>query len=94
MTLQGVELRDLLAALDIDTSGARYFIFSGLDGYDSPLTLKEVEKAQSIYICLSMDGEVLKPQAEGGWGSFMMVIRGSRFAQRWCKYVEAVDIIK
>jgi type II secretory pathway component PulK len=90
--LQGVELQDLLEALAIDTGKARYFIFSGLDGYDSPLTRAEVEKAQSIYICLAMDGEILKTQGEGGWGPFMMVIRGSRFAQRWCKYVEAVDI--
>jgi hypothetical protein len=40
-----------------------------------------------------MDGEILKTQSDGGYGPFMMVIRGSRFAQRWCKYVEAVDVI-
>ena len=94
VTLKGVELRELLAALDIDTSQARYFIFSGLDGYYSPLSRGEVEKAESIYICLAMDGELLKPVDEGGFGPFMMVIRGARFAQRWCKYVEAVDIKK
>jgi len=91
--LQGVQLRDLLASLEIDITDARYIIFSGLDGYDSPLTRAEVEKEQSIYICLAMDDEILKPPNEGGWGPFMMVIRGSRFAQRWCKYVEAVDIL-
>ncbi|MCL2495935.1 MAG: hypothetical protein FWF04_00785 [Clostridiales bacterium] len=94
VTLQGVELRLLLAALDIDIAKARYFIFSGLDGYYSPLTRAEVEKEQSIYICLTMDGEILKTRVEGGFGPFMMVIRGARFSQRWCKYVEAVDIKK
>lgn len=92
VTLQGVELRLLLEALEIDTSEARYFVFSGLDGYYSPLTLAEVEKEEYIYICLAMDGEILKTQSEGGFGPFLMVIRGARFAQRWCKYVEAVDI--
>jgi DMSO/TMAO reductase YedYZ molybdopterin-dependent catalytic subunit len=92
VVLQGVELRELLAALEIDTAQASYFVFSGLDGYYSPLTRAEVEKEQYIYICLAMDGEILQAQNEGGCGPFMMVIRGARFAQRWCKYVEAVDI--
>jgi len=92
VVFQGVELRLLLAALEIDIAEARYFVFSGLDGYDSPLTRAEVEKEQSIYICLSMDGEIMKTHSEGGFGPYTMVIRGARFAQRWCKYVEAVDI--
>ncbi|MCL1975504.1 MAG: molybdopterin-dependent oxidoreductase [Firmicutes bacterium] len=94
VTLQGVELRDLLAALNIDMAYARFYIFSGLDGYYSPLSRGEVEKEQSIYICLAMNGELLKDSSQGGYGPFMMVIRGARFAQRWCKYIEAVDLKK
>ena len=91
--LRGVELRTLLEALDIDASNADHFVVSGLDSYYSPLTRAEVEKEESVYICFSMDGQVLKTRSEGGLGPFLMVIRGSSFAQRWCKYVEAVDII-
>ena len=93
VTLQGVELRLILEAFAVDTKAAKSFVFSGLDGYYSPLTEAEVNREESIYICFSMDGEILKKQSEGGYGPFLMVIRGSRFAQRWCKYVEAVDVI-
>ena len=91
--LKGVELRLLLESLEIDASNAGHYVVSGLDAYYSPLTRAEVEKEDTVYICYSMDGEIMKNQSEGGFGPFLMVIRGERFAQRWCKYVEAVDII-
>ena len=93
-TLRGVELRILIDALDINASGAGQFIVSGLDGYYSALSREEVEREENVYICFSMDGVVLKARSEGGYGPFMLVIRSDNFAQRWCKYVEAVDIKK
>ena len=92
VTLRGIELRLLLEAFGFDLAGASHLVVSGLDGYLSPLNPAEVLSTESIYICYAMDGEILKTQSEGGYGPFMMVIRGSRFAQRWCKYLEAVDI--
>jgi len=92
VTLRGIELRLLLESIDVDLAHASHFVVSGLDAYYSPLSLSEVLE-ELIYICFSMDGELLKSQDEGGYGPFLMVIHGSRFAQRWCKYVEAVDII-
>ena len=91
-TLKGVELRLLLESLDIDMSDAASYIISGMDSYYSQLSREEVEAEGIVYICYSMDDQILKAQSEGGFGPFMMVIRGSYFAQRWCKYVEAVDI--
>ena len=91
-TLKGVELRLLLKALEIDTSNTGNYVVSGLDAYYSPLTREEVEREATVYICYSMDGEILKRQDEGGFVPFLLVIRGERFAQRWCKYVEAVEI--
>ena len=93
VALRGVELRLLIEKLDVDTQDASHFVVSGLDGYRSPLTLDEVRQPEIVYICFSMDGGMLKTQSEGGYGPFMMVIRGAPYAQRWCKYVEAVDII-
>ena len=87
VTLKGVELRSILQALAPKALEAQSFIFLGLDGYYSPLTSAEVYEAEKIYVCFSMDGEIMKSQSEGGYGPFLMVIRGSRFAQRWCKYV-------
>ena len=91
--MHGVELRLLLEALKVDTTRAVRYTVSGMDGYYSPLTREEVENEESVYICYSMDDKILEAQSEGGYGPFMMVIRGSHFAQRWCKYVEAVDVI-
>lgn len=91
--LLGVELRLLFGALGIDTAGASHFVVSGSDSYYSPLTLSEVESKETIYICFSMDGEILKAQSEGGYGPFLMVVRDSLFAQRWCKYVDSIDMI-
>ena len=91
-TLRGVELRLLLDYLGVDTSDAEYYIVTGLDSYYSPLTREEVKKEETVYICFAMDGAILKPQSEGGLGPFLLVIRGEHFAQRWCKYVESVDI--
>ena len=93
ITLRGVELHRLLDSMEIDTSKASHIIVSGLDGYHSPLTRAEVAQDELIYICFTMDGDLLKPQSEGGFGPFLMVIRNSRFAQRWCKYVEAIDVV-
>ena len=92
VTLRGVELRHILEAFAPNAMDAEFFVFMGLDGYYSPLSKDEVEKEESIYVCFSMDGELMKKQSEGGYGPFMMVIRNSRFAQRWCKYVEAVEV--
>ena len=91
--LLGVELRIMLEALDIDISRAKRLIASGLDGYFSPLTREEVEREETVYICYSMDGKILTTKSEGGYGPFMMVIRDTSYAQRWCKYLESVDVV-
>ena len=88
---EGVELRALYAHLGIDISGAALFDVRGLDGYFSPLSAEEVAAEGKIYLCIAMDGEILKEKSAGGWGPFLLVIRGSTFAQRWCKYVEEID---
>ena len=93
VTLRGVELRFLFEAAGIDITGASHFVVSGLDSYYSPLSPGEVNGDGVIYICYMMDGKMLEPQSKGGYGPFLMVIHGERFAQRWCKYVEAIDII-
>jgi hypothetical protein len=92
VSLKGVELRVLLDAFGIDAPPDASFIVSALDGYVSPLTRSEVYKEENAYICYSMDGEILKTWSDGGYGPFMMVLRSELFAQRWCKYVETIDV--
>jgi DMSO/TMAO reductase YedYZ molybdopterin-dependent catalytic subunit len=92
VTLEGVELRSLLDAFGVDATQAAVVVISGFDGYHSPLKPSDIYKTESVYICSAMNGKILKAQSEGGLGPFLMVVRSDRFAQRWCKYVEAVDI--
>ena len=90
---EGVELRLLYDRLGIDVSEAALFDVRGLDGYFSPISPDEVTTEKKIYLCISMDGEILTDKSTGGWGPFLLVIRGSVFAQRWCKYVEEIDAL-
>ena len=88
---EGVELRAVYAWMGVDISEAALFDVRGLDGYFSPLKAEEVMAEGKVYICIGMDGELLTEKSAGGWGPFLLVIRGSVFAQRWCKYVEEID---
>ncbi|MCL1827876.1 MAG: hypothetical protein FWG32_00105 [Oscillospiraceae bacterium] len=89
---KGVELRLILAGLDIDAADAAYIVVTGLDGYVTPLTPEEVYKPENVFMCFETDGEIMKTLGEGGFGPFMLVLPNERFAQRWCKYAETVDI--
>ncbi|MCL1805706.1 MAG: hypothetical protein FWG28_06900 [Clostridiales bacterium] len=88
---EGAELRTIYARMGVDISEAALFDVRGLDGYFSPLKAEEVAAEGVVYVCISMDGELLADKSAGGWGPYLLVIRGSTFAQRWCKYVEEID---
>ena len=92
VTFTGVELKDIFEHFGIDISSAEVFEVRALDGYSSALSLDEVLADGNVYICLLMDGEVLKPKGEGGFGPYMMVINSSQFSQRWCKFVQEIEI--
>ena len=89
--LEGVELWAVYAHFGVDITDVTRFDVRGLDGYFSPLTADEVAAEKHVYICIAMDGEILTDKSAGGWGPFLLVIRDSDFAQRWCKYVEEID---
>ena len=88
---EGVELRRIYEHMGVDVSEATAFHAKGLDGYFSPISAKQVAAEETIYICIAMDGEILTDKSSGGWGPFLLVIRGSRFSQWWCKYLEEID---
>lgn len=92
ITLRGVEVVELCAALGIDIEDAEVFEFKALDSYASAVTIEEVTEENNVYICYEMEGQPLKPKSEGGMGPFLMVIRSSVYSQRWCKYLMEIDI--
>ncbi len=92
VTFTGVELKKIFEHLDIDISSVTVFEVRALDGYSSALSLDEVLADGNVYICLMMSGEALRPKSEGGYGPYMMVINSSQFSQRWCKFVQEIEI--
>ncbi len=92
VTFTGVELKKICESIGLDISGAEVFEVRALDGYSSALSIDEVMSEGNVYICINMNGEVLKTKSEGGFGPYMMVIISSEFSQRWCKFVEEISI--
>ncbi|OQB24013.1 MAG: hypothetical protein BWY11_01457 [Firmicutes bacterium ADurb.Bin182] len=92
VTFKGVELKTICEGLGIDISPAETFEVRALDGYSSALTADEVQSDGNVYICMYMNDEVLKPKSEGGYGPYMMVVKSSMFSQRWCKFVQEIEI--
>ena len=89
---KGVELRFILETYNIDASSANEFLLFGLESSYQPITRDEVEKEENVYVCYSMDGEIMKLQSEGGLGPFVIVVRDELRSQRLLRYVEAIDI--
>ena len=88
----GVELSKLLSYKNIETTGVTAYEFMALDGYASAVTAEEVAMPDNVYIVVKQDGKWLKNKGEGGMGPYLMIIKSSEFSQRWCKFVEAVNL--
>lgn len=92
VTFTGVELKTLASHFGIDIKDASVVEVTALDGYSSALTGDEVREDDNVYICIYRNGEPLKPKSEGGSGPYMMVIKSSQFSNRWCKFVQEINI--
>ncbi|NMB00590.1 MAG: molybdopterin-dependent oxidoreductase [Firmicutes bacterium] len=92
VTFTGVELSKLCERYNIHISPDSVVLVKALDGYASALTGSEVLTEDNVYICIHMNGEALKPKKEGGLGPYLMVIKNVQFSQRWCKFVEEIEV--
>jgi hypothetical protein len=92
VSFTGIELSRLCEKFGIEISNDTNIHVKALDGYASAVTGEEALAEGNVYICIYMNGEVLKPKSEGGFGPYLMVIRSAQYSQRWCKYVEEIVI--
>ncbi|MDR2899242.1 MAG: molybdopterin-dependent oxidoreductase [Clostridiales bacterium] len=92
VTYTGIPLLSLFNGLDIDMTKASKIIVKGSDGYASAITIEEAENIRNVYIAYQLNGEDLKPKSRGGNGPYQLVILNDPFSQRWCKYVNEVEI--
>lgn len=92
-TYTGIALANLFTAAGIDLQGKQRVLVHSVDGYTVPLTVKEIEAFDNIYLVYKDNGNYLGTYGEAnGQGPYMIVIRGDRFSQRWAKYVCELDV--
>ncbi|NLZ39280.1 MAG: molybdopterin-dependent oxidoreductase [Firmicutes bacterium] len=88
----GVQLKDLLAKLEIKTADKKQVITKAVDGYTVALSMEEVLLDDNVYIVYKRDGKDLGTREEGGSGPYQIVIRGDQFGQRWNKYLMEIEL--
>ncbi|HCF50624.1 MAG TPA: hypothetical protein DER60_10095 [Syntrophomonas sp.] len=89
----GVALSELFKTAAISLEGRQRVMVRSVDGYIVPLTIKEIEALDNIYLVYKDNREFLGSYSDAdGQGPYMIVIRGDRFSQRWAKYVCELDV--
>lgn len=88
----GVELSVILELAGVDLQGKEQLTFTAMDGYVVAANAKELAEGKNFYLTYEMDGEPLRTKSGGGNGPYQLVIRKDPFSQRWCKYIQEVDI--
>ena len=88
----GVEIKNILKEYDIEINDDNVIEVKALDGYSSALTGSEVLTEDNTYICLLKEGETLGTKTDGGMGPYLMIVKSSKFSQRWCKFVQEINV--
>lgn len=88
----GVEIKNIFKKYDIEINDDNVIEVKALDGYSSALTGSEVLTDDNTYICLLKEGESLGTKSDGGMGPYLMIIKSSNFSQRWCKFVQEINV--
>ncbi|NLZ93607.1 MAG: molybdopterin-dependent oxidoreductase [Firmicutes bacterium] len=88
----GVQLKDLLAKLEVKTDGKKQVITKAVDGYTVALSMEEVLIDDNVYIVYKRDGKDLGTKEKGGSGPYQVVIRNDQFGQRWNKYLMEIEL--
>jgi len=88
----GVEIKNILDKYKIKIDEKNVIEVKALDGYSSALTGSEVSTNGNTYICLLKEGKPLGTKSDGGMGPYLMIVKSSQFSQRWCKFVQEINI--
>lgn len=92
-TYTGVAFSDLFASAGISLEGKKRVVVRSVDGYAVPLSIKEIQELDNIYLVYKDNGDYLGTHGEkDGQGPYMIVIRSDWFSQRWAKYVCELDV--
>ncbi len=87
----GVTVWSLLEKAGISEDATSAYVVAS-DAYGAVLTIKEVKDNPKIIIAYKEGGEMIKSQADGGWGPLRLVIGSDAYANRWVKWVVSIAV--
>ena len=88
----GVPLIDVLKSMEFNLSSASQVVFKAADGYSTVVTAEEAADTENVYVVYERDGKPSGTMAQGGTGPIEIVIKKDTFSQRWCKFLQQIDI--
>lgn len=88
----GVPLIDVLNRMGFDLHGASQIVFKAADGYTTAVSPEEVNDPDNVYVVYERGGLPSGAMTQGGTGPIEIVIRKDAFSQRWCKYLQQINI--
>lgn len=82
-TYMGVELKDILALMNIDIGEKQAVILSGADGYSVAYSTDEILEDKNVYIAYMEDGNYI---------SYQSIITSDLFSNRRCKWLTKIEV--
>jgi len=90
----GIPLKTIFENLGILVEDATGVRFHADDGFSVMLPWDEAIDSQNTFIAIKENGELFGTRQEGGSGPFRSVIALDPFANRWCRYLVRIDIVR
>ncbi len=87
----GVTLWSLLEKAGVQDDATSAYVVAS-DAYGAVITIQELKDNPKIIIAYMEAGEMIKTQADGGWGPLRLVIGSDAYANRWVKWVVSIDV--
>lgn len=90
-TYTGVTISSLLEKAGVAENATSAYVLA-TDSYGAVLTMKEIKENPKIILAYMQDGEMIKSQADGGWGPLRLVMGTDPYANRWVKWVVSITV--
>jgi hypothetical protein len=89
---EGTQLKNLIKAAGIESSGKTTVVVTAVDGYSIAYPLEDILSEKNAYLSFSEGGELLKSREEGGRGPYQVIILSDKFSNRRCKHAVEMDV--
>jgi DMSO/TMAO reductase YedYZ molybdopterin-dependent catalytic subunit len=87
----GIPLWSLLQKAGIADNATSVYVLAS-DAYGTVISVKELKDNPKILIAYMEGGQMIKSQADGGWGPIRLIVGTDSYANRWVKWVVSVTV--